>query len=61
VWRFLSVIDIMPLGQAAGASLPFLIMGSVVCALLALTALHPGAAAIYTVTNRGWRCGSARR
>jgi hypothetical protein len=60
-WRFLSVIDLMPLGQALGATLPFLIMGGVVVALLVLTALAQARSAMYTVTNRrvAMRIGAA--
>ncbi len=61
VWRFLSVIDLLPLGQALGATLPFLIMGSVVVILLVLTALAQARTAMYTVTNRrvAMRIGAA--
>ncbi|MDA0963010.1 MAG: photosynthetic complex putative assembly protein PuhB [Proteobacteria bacterium] len=61
IWRFLSVIDLMPLGQALGATLPFLIMGGVVVALLVLTALAQARSAMYTVTNRrvAMRIGAA--
>ena len=33
-WRFISVSDLMPLGQAIGATVPFLLLGLVVCGLL---------------------------
>ena len=60
-WRFLSVIDLLPLGQALGATLPFLIMGGVVIALLVLTAIAQARSAMYTVTNRrvAMRIGAA--
>ena len=60
-WRFLSVIDLLPLGQALGATVPFLIMGSVVVILLILTALAQARTAMYTVTNRrvAMRIGAA--
>lgn len=60
-WRFLSVIDLMPLGQALGATVPFLIMGGVVVALLMATAFAQARSAMYTVTNRrvAMRIGAA--
>ena len=51
LWRFVSVVDLMPLGQAIGASLPFVILGLVVCGLLYLTALFQARATVYTVTT----------
>ena len=34
LWRFVSVIDLLPLGQAIGAAVPFVILGAVVAGLL---------------------------
>jgi len=51
LWRFVSVVDLMPLGQAVGASVPFVILGLLVCALLYLTALIQARATVYTVTS----------
>jgi hypothetical protein len=51
VWRFVSVADMMPLGQALGASLPFVILGAIVCGLLALFAYIQARLTIYTVTT----------
>ena len=61
VWRLLSVIDVMPLGQAIGATVPFLVMGAVVVGLLVLVAVAQARSAMYTVTNRrvAMRIGAA--
>lgn len=51
-WRFVSVVDLMPLPQAIGASVPFLILGAIVLALLTLTGWVQAICTVYTVTNR---------
>lgn len=51
LWRYVSVIDLMPAGQAFGAAVPFVILGLVVCGLLYLTALFQARATVYTVTS----------
>ncbi|MDU8910961.1 photosynthetic complex putative assembly protein PuhB [Aestuariicoccus sp. MJ-SS9] len=60
-WRFVSVIDLMPVGQALGASVPFLILGGIVLALLMLVGLIQARSTVYTVTNRrvAMRIGAA--
>lgn len=60
-WRFMSVVDLMPLGQAVGASVPFLVLGAIVAGLLLLTAWVQARATVYTVTNRriAMRIGAA--
>ncbi|KIC47813.1 photosynthetic complex putative assembly protein PuhB [Tateyamaria sp. ANG-S1] len=50
-WRFISVVDLMPIGQAIGATLPFFILGAVVCALLYAIALIQARATVYTITT----------
>lgn len=50
-WRFLSVMDLMPLGQALGAMLPLLIVGTVCCALLWAVAWVQARATVYTITS----------
>ncbi|MEL6466477.1 MAG: photosynthetic complex putative assembly protein PuhB [Pseudomonadota bacterium] len=50
-WRFISVIDLMPLGQAVGATIPFVLLGMVVCALLYAVALIQARATMYTITT----------
>lgn len=61
LWRFGAVIDTMPAGRAFGAASPFLIMGAVVCALLAVVGYIQARATIYTLTNRrvAMRIGAA--
>lgn len=51
LWRFFSVVDLMPLGQALGASVPFVILGGLVCALLAVFAWIQARLTMYTVTT----------
>ncbi|MEM9636887.1 MAG: photosynthetic complex putative assembly protein PuhB [Pseudomonadota bacterium] len=51
VWRFISVVDLMPLGRAIGAAVPFLILGLVVCGLLIAVAYVQARATMYTVTD----------
>lgn len=61
LWRFGAVYDLMPFGQAVGASMPFLILGVVVAALLILIAVVKARSTVYTVTNRriAMRVGAA--
>src|SRR6056297_1149213 len=60
-WRFVAVIDLMPLGQAIWASVPFLILGGIVIGLLVLIGWVQAVATVYTVTNRrvAMRVGAA--
>jgi hypothetical protein len=51
-WRFVTVIDMFPLGQAIALSLPFLILAAIVGALLIGTTWVQARMAMYTVTNR---------
>ncbi len=51
LWRFLSVIDLMPLGQAVGASVPLVFLCIVVCGLLYLFAFIQARATVYTITT----------
>lgn len=50
-WRFVSVVDLLPLGQAIGATVPFLLMGMVVCALLIGVAWVQARNTVYTITS----------
>ena len=61
LWRFGSVVDLVPFGQALGSAVPFLVLGGVVAALLWITALIQARATLYTVTNRrvAMRIGAA--
>ncbi|WP_187428129.1 hypothetical protein ROLI_002550 [Roseobacter fucihabitans] len=51
IWRFVSVVDLMPLGQAIGSAVPFVILGAVVCGMLMLVAYVQARATMYTVTD----------
>lgn len=51
LWRFVSQLDLLPMGQAVGAAVPFLILGAFCCGLLYLVALAQARATVYTVTD----------
>ncbi|WP_299740197.1 photosynthetic complex putative assembly protein PuhB [uncultured Roseobacter sp.] len=51
IWRFTSVVDLLPMGQAIGSAVPFLLLGVVVCGLLMLVAYVQARATMYTVTD----------
>lgn len=61
IWRFIAVVDLMPLGQAIGAATPFFILGAIVMGLLYAIAYVQARATVYTVTNRrvAMRIGAA--
>lgn len=61
LWRLVAAIDIMPLGQAIGISIPFLLLAVIVGSLLYLTAWVQARATVYTVTNKrvAMRIGAA--
>ncbi|MFK7939227.1 MAG: photosynthetic complex putative assembly protein PuhB [Roseovarius sp.] len=61
VWRYMTVMDLMATSQAIAASLPFLILGALVCALLMLVGYVQARATMYTITNRrvAMRIGAA--
>lgn len=50
-WRFVSVVDLMPLGQSIAATLPMIFLGLVVCGLLFLVAFIQARATVYTITS----------
>ncbi|WP_299751987.1 photosynthetic complex putative assembly protein PuhB [uncultured Tateyamaria sp.] len=50
-WRFISVVDLLPIGQAIGATVPVAVLGLVVCALLYAIALIQARATMYTITT----------
>ncbi|PKP84505.1 MAG: hypothetical protein CVT80_07735, partial [Alphaproteobacteria bacterium HGW-Alphaproteobacteria-2] len=60
-WRFGVLADQVSLATAFAASLPLVILGAVVCALLMITAFVQARATVYTVTNRrvAMRIGAA--
>lgn len=61
LWRFVAVVDLMPLGQAVAASIPFLVLGGLVAVLLWITAFVQARATVYTVTSKriAMRVGAA--
>lgn len=61
LWRFGAVYDLMPLPQAIGASVPFLILGGIVIAMLMLVGYVQAVSTVYTVTNKriAMRIGAA--
>ena len=50
-WRFVSVVDLMPMGQAVGAAVPFVVLGAIVYALLLGIAYVQARCTMYTVTS----------
>ena len=60
-WRFVAAMDIMPIGQAIGISVPFLVLAAIVGFLLWLTAYVQARTTVYTVTNKriAMRIGAA--
>ncbi|ARE82385.1 Uncharacterized 23.7 kDa protein in puhA 5'region [Roseovarius sp. EC-HK134] len=61
VWRFITMMDQMPLVTAIAAALPLVIMGIVVCLMLMLVGYIQARATVYTITNRrvAMRIGAA--
>ena len=51
LWRFVSVVDLMPMGRAIGASVPFLLLGLLTCGLLTVVAYVQARATVYTLTD----------
>lgn len=51
LWRFITVVDLMPIGQAIGASMPFVLMGVVTCGILAGFSAIQANLTLYTVTT----------
>ncbi len=51
LWRFITVVDLMPIGQAIGASMPFVLMGVVTCGILAGFSYIQAHYTLYTVTT----------
>jgi hypothetical protein len=61
IWRFVSVVDLMPLDLAIAASLPFVVLGLISCAILGAIGYVQARTTIYTITNRrvAMRIGAA--
>lgn len=51
-WRFVSVVDMMPLHQSLAATVPVVVLGAICCALLWLVAFIQARATVYTLTTR---------
>jgi len=51
LWRFASVVDLMPFTQAIAAAVPLLVLGALVCGLLAVFAYIQARLTMYTVTS----------
>ena len=60
-WRFLTIIDYMPLGTSLSLSIPFLFVGGFVGLLLCIVGFTQARATLYTITNRrvAMRIGAA--
>ena len=61
IWRFLTVVDLMPLGLAIGTSVPLVMLGLIVAGLLMFIAYMQARATVYTLTNQrvAMRIGAA--
>ena len=61
LWRFFTVIDQVTMMRAMALSVPFLIMGAIVIALLLVVGYVQARATVYTITNRrvAMRIGAA--
>ena len=49
LWRFISVVDQMPLGQAIGATVPFVLLCGVVVGLLCFVGYVQARCSLYTI------------
>lgn len=60
-WRFVSLVDQVPLARALVLALPFIILGGIVCGLLMIFAWVQARTTMYTVTNKrvAMRIGAA--
>ena len=61
LWRFATVVDQVTLTRAVALSVPFVIMGAIVIALLFIVGYVQARATVYTITNRrvAMRIGAA--
>lgn len=61
LWRFISVVDQVPIGQAVGATVPLLLLCGLVVGLLCFVGFVQARCSMYTVTNRrvAMRIGAA--
>ncbi|MEM6625031.1 MAG: photosynthetic complex putative assembly protein PuhB [Pseudomonadota bacterium] len=51
LWRVLSQLDMLPVGQAIATAVPFLLLGLVGCMILYMVAWAQARATVYTVTD----------
>jgi hypothetical protein len=60
-WRFVAAVDIMPMGQAIGITIPFFGLAAIVAILFLLVGFVQARTTVYTVTNRrvAMRIGAA--
>lgn len=61
VWRFLTVVDTLPLDRAIAVSLPFLVIAALVAVMFLIVSYIQARATVYTITNRrvAMRVGAA--
>ena len=59
VWRFLTVVDTLPLDRAIAVSLPFLVIAAVVAVMLLIVSYIQARATVYTKKKGRYCCGSA--
>lgn len=61
LWRLVAAIDIMPMGQAIGSAVPFLILGAIVGVLLFFVGWVQARSTVYTITDKrvAMRVGAA--
>lgn len=50
-WRFITLVDLRPMSEAFMLSTPFLVLGGIVAALLALIAFVQARSTLYTITT----------
>jgi hypothetical protein len=61
LWRFFTVVDLLPLDRAIAVSLPFVVIGAIVAGLFIIVGYVQARATVYTITNRrvAMRVGAA--
>lgn len=61
LWRFFTVVDVLPLDRAIAVSLPFVVIGMITAVLLVIVGVIQARATVYTITNRrvAMRVGAA--
>ena len=61
LWRFFTVVDLLPLDRAIAVSLPFVVIGAIVAGLFMIVGYVQARATVYTITNRrvAMRVGAA--